>query len=51
MQNIVINAETTIITCCPKYYKKGLHQCAKLQDLGEGDYYCCDCDCYGGNKK
>ena len=27
--------------------KKGLRQCAMLQDLGEGDY-CYDCDCYGG---
>ena len=29
--------------------KKGLHQCAKLQDLCEGD--CCDCDCYRGKTK
>ena len=33
--------------------KKGLRQCAKLQDLCGGDcYYCCDCDyCYGGKVK
>ena len=24
-----------------KLYKKGLRQCAKLLDLGEGDYYYC----------
>ena len=29
--------------------KKSLRQCAKLQDLGEGDYYCCDC--HGGETK
>ena len=29
--------------------KKGLRQCEKLQDLGGGDYYCCDC--YGGEIK
>ena len=29
--------------------KKGLRQCAKLQDLGEGDYHCCDC--HGGKTK
>ena len=27
--------------------KKGLRQCAKLQDLGEGDC----CDCHGGGKQ
>ena len=25
-----------------KYFKKGLRQCAELQDLCKGDY-CCDC--------
>ena len=29
--------------------KKGLRQCAKVQDLGEGD--CCEGDCYGGKVK
>ena len=29
--------------------KKGLRQYVKLQDLGEGDYYCYDC--YGGKTK
>ena len=31
--------------------KKGLCQCAKLQDLGDGDFDCYDCYCSGGETK
>ena len=34
------------------FYKKGLRQCAKLQDLGDScDCDCCDYDYYGGKNQ
>ena len=51
-KHILLNSKAEYNRSHTRGDKKGLRQCAKLQDLGGGDCDYCDCDCcYGGKVK